>query len=209
MSWTFALTEQPSLFGQGVARLRRTFSGLRRIALGRGAWVDHLPAWVQGHEALFEALWTTTRWRAERREMYERMVDVPRLVATLPDDGPGHPVVAEMADGALRPLRPTLARDLACRLPGRARQRGVSWRPHRAAGRGIPWWPSSRLGRRGASCCGRPAAGRRVRSISAGATSWSWAARASGRGSTAVPKMASAKPRMSVQFRPEVPDGPA
>ena len=130
---TFALTEQPSLFGQGVAGFDSTFSGLRRIALGRGAWIDHLPAWVQGHEALFEALWTTTRWRAERREMYERIVDVPRLVATLPDDGPGHPVVVGDGRGALHPLRQTLTRDLACRLPGRARQRGVSWRPHRAA----------------------------------------------------------------------------
>jgi alkylated DNA repair dioxygenase AlkB len=29
--------------------------------------------------------------------MYERVVDVPRLVATLPDDGPGHPVLREVA----------------------------------------------------------------------------------------------------------------
>src|SRR6187402_2825535 len=121
---TFALTEQPSLFGQGVAGFDSTFSGLRRVALGRGAWIDHLPAWVQGHEALFEALWTTTRWRAERREMYERMVEVPRLVATLPDDGASRR--AGHRRGALHALRPTLTRDLACRLPGRARQRGVS-----------------------------------------------------------------------------------
>jgi alkylated DNA repair dioxygenase AlkB len=32
--------------------------------------------------------------------MYERVVDVPRLVARLPEDAPGHPVIDEMA-GAL------------------------------------------------------------------------------------------------------------
>jgi hypothetical protein len=30
--------------------------------------------------------------------MYEQIVDVPRLVATLPDDGPGHPVLLQAAD---------------------------------------------------------------------------------------------------------------
>lgn len=29
--------------------------------------------------------------------MYERVVDVPRLVATLPDDGPGHPILEAVA----------------------------------------------------------------------------------------------------------------
>ncbi len=28
--------------------------------------------------------------------MYDRIVDVPRLVASLPEDGPGHPLVTEM-----------------------------------------------------------------------------------------------------------------
>ena len=67
--------------------------GLQRIDLGDGAWVDHLPGWVRGHEAVLEALWTTTDWQAHRRRMYERIVDVPRLVAVLPEDGPGHPLV--------------------------------------------------------------------------------------------------------------------
>ncbi len=52
----------------------------RRVALGSGAWVDHLPGWLTG--AADELLGTLTRevpWRAERRTMYDREVDVPRL----------------------------------------------------------------------------------------------------------------------------------
>jgi alkylated DNA repair dioxygenase AlkB len=77
-------------------RLRR----LDRSDLGAGAWIDHLPEWVGGHDALLETLWTETRWQAQQRRMYDRIVDVPRLAATLPEDGPGHPMLLEMA-GAL------------------------------------------------------------------------------------------------------------
>ena len=70
---------------------------LVRTDLGKGAWVDHLPQWLRGHEAVLDVLWTTTRWEAHRRRMYDRVVDVPRLVASLPEDGPGHPLVPELA----------------------------------------------------------------------------------------------------------------
>ena len=92
-----ATAEQTSLFGSGEPRLDPGLSGLRRIPLGARAWVDHLPGWLEGHETLFEALRQTTRWQHQRRRMYERVVDVPRLVATLPEDGPGHPVLAQAA----------------------------------------------------------------------------------------------------------------
>lgn len=39
-----------------------------------------------------------TGWHTERRYMYDRMVDVPRLVASLPDDGPGHPLLDRIRD---------------------------------------------------------------------------------------------------------------
>jgi alkylated DNA repair dioxygenase AlkB len=38
----------------------------------------------------------STAWSQPRREMYDRTVDVPRLVAALPDAGPGHPVLDEV-----------------------------------------------------------------------------------------------------------------
>jgi len=73
--------------------------GLERTDLGAGAWIDHLPEWVKGHETVLQALWTTMRWQAQQRRMYERVVDVPRLVATWPDDGPGHPLLPALAAG--------------------------------------------------------------------------------------------------------------
>jgi alkylated DNA repair dioxygenase AlkB len=74
---------------------------LRRTELTRGAWVDYLPGWITGSDELFVRLVETVPWYAERRMMYERVVDVPRLLswygedAALPD-----PVLAE-ARGAL------------------------------------------------------------------------------------------------------------
>jgi alkylated DNA repair dioxygenase AlkB len=53
---------------------------VRRHQLSRGAWVDHLPGWVHGSDLLLDTLLHEVPWRAERREMYEREVDVPRLL---------------------------------------------------------------------------------------------------------------------------------
>ena len=90
------LARQPSLFPGEAPGCDPTLRDLRRTDLGAGAWIDHLPGWVTGHEAVLEALWTTMRWQAQRRQMYDRTVDVPRLVATWPDDGSGHPLLSEM-----------------------------------------------------------------------------------------------------------------
>lgn len=54
--------------------------GLRRTVLGDGAWVDVLPGWLSGADVLFERLAAEVPWRADRRAMYDRMVDVPRLL---------------------------------------------------------------------------------------------------------------------------------
>lgn len=83
---------QPSLFEQsspGVTSL----SGLRRTTLSDGAWIDVLPGWFAGADEVFARLVRAVPWRAESREMYDRVVDVPRLVhtygigAALPDPG--------------------------------------------------------------------------------------------------------------------------
>jgi alkylated DNA repair dioxygenase AlkB len=88
---------QPSLFGGGVPGVdSAALRSIRRLALDDTAWVDHLSGWVTGHEALFDNLVRTTVWRQERRKMYDRMVDVPRLVAGFPTDGPGHPILAHI-----------------------------------------------------------------------------------------------------------------
>lgn len=56
-----------------------SLAGTVRHQLARGAWVDLLPGWVTGGD-LLERLLQDVPWRAERRPMYDRMVDVPRLL---------------------------------------------------------------------------------------------------------------------------------
>ena len=89
---------QLTLFGRGLAPAvdAAALTGSRRVLLDETAWVEHLPGWVAGEDALMDALVRGTAWRLERRPMYDRIVDVPRLVAALPDDGPGHPLVERM-----------------------------------------------------------------------------------------------------------------
>ncbi len=73
----------------------RSLAPVRRTLLGSGAWVDALPGWLAGADALFERLAADVPWQAERRQMYEREVSVPRLLAYY---GEGrelpHPVLA-------------------------------------------------------------------------------------------------------------------
>ena len=89
---------QQSLFGRRAPSCDLTLSGLVRLELGGGAWVDHLPGWVDGHAELFEILRATTKWEGERRWMYTRTVDTPRLFGSIPRDGPGHPILFEIKD---------------------------------------------------------------------------------------------------------------
>ena len=51
-----------------------------RHGLTAGAWVDVLPGWVQHSDLVFETLLHDVDWRAERRQMYDGVVDVPRLL---------------------------------------------------------------------------------------------------------------------------------
>jgi alkylated DNA repair dioxygenase AlkB len=51
-----------------------------RTPLSRGAWLDVRRAWLTGADALFRRLLEAVPWRAERRQMYEHVVAVPRLL---------------------------------------------------------------------------------------------------------------------------------
>jgi alkylated DNA repair dioxygenase AlkB len=55
-------------------------ASVRRTALANGAWVDVRPGWLTGADVLFERLSAAVPWRGERRQMYDRVVDVPRLL---------------------------------------------------------------------------------------------------------------------------------
>jgi alkylated DNA repair dioxygenase AlkB len=92
--------KQLTLFDGGAPAFDGAFTRLERSYLSNDAWYDHVPGWLSGHEALFTLLAETVRWRREKRQMYERIVEVPRLIAAFPDDGP-MPGVIEEARGAL------------------------------------------------------------------------------------------------------------
>jgi alkylated DNA repair dioxygenase AlkB len=84
----------------------------RRTSLTNGAWVDVLPGWVSGSDELFLRLIEQVPWRAERRQMYDRVVDVPRLLSfydageSLPD-----PVLAQAREELSLQYRPELGED--------------------------------------------------------------------------------------------------
>jgi alkylated DNA repair dioxygenase AlkB len=74
---------------------------VRRVPLSRGAWVDLRPGWLAGSGAVFARLTEAVPWRAERRHMYDRVVDVPRLLCFY---GEGEALPDPMLAAALRAL---------------------------------------------------------------------------------------------------------
>jgi alkylated DNA repair dioxygenase AlkB len=80
------------------------FEASDRRHLGSGAWVEVRSGWLADADSLFGELLDTIPWRAERRPMYDRVVDVPRLVSfhnlvnlvNLVDEPPPHPRLKQM-----------------------------------------------------------------------------------------------------------------
>lgn len=91
-----SLPFQGSLLDGFDAAHLRPLHRIRRTPLSAGAWVDVLPGWLAGADAVFERLAARVPWQAERRPMYDRVVDVPRLLAFYGEDAAlPDPVLAE------------------------------------------------------------------------------------------------------------------
>jgi alkylated DNA repair dioxygenase AlkB len=98
LDWAIvSLTVQPSMFGSaGSLGISELGGAVEHRPLSDGAWVDLRPGFVTAADQLFDALAAAVPWREERMRMYDRTVQVPRLVArygqgeTLP-----HPVLEE------------------------------------------------------------------------------------------------------------------
>jgi alkylated DNA repair dioxygenase AlkB len=90
---------QPSildLMAGPVTALEPLPGRLKRHVLTAGAWVDVQPGWVRHSDAVFETLLNDVDWRAERRQMYDGVVDVPRLLRWFDgDETLPHPVLTE------------------------------------------------------------------------------------------------------------------
>jgi alkylated DNA repair dioxygenase AlkB len=102
---------QGTLFDESPAADVAGVVGLRpdRTPLTRGAWVDVQRSWLSRADDVFATLVREVPWRAERREMYDRVVDVPRLVHTYGAGEPlPHPALTEARDALSRHYRPEL-----------------------------------------------------------------------------------------------------
>jgi len=80
---------------------------VERIPLDEGAWIDVRPGWLSNSDALFERLAVDVPWRADSREMYDRVVAVPRLVSWF---GAGAPLPDPVLNAASHTLNDHYAR---------------------------------------------------------------------------------------------------
>jgi len=104
-----SLSFQSSLLDLAAEPTIGPLSHVERQVLTRGAWVDLLPGWIRGSDEVFARLETDVAWQAERRQMYERVVDVPRLLSFY-DEGAAMP--HPLLDAALDALSAHYATEL-------------------------------------------------------------------------------------------------
>ena len=187
--------------------LGRLRGSVERTVLGDGAWVDVRRSWVQGSSEVFRALVRDVPWRAEQREMYDRVVDVPRLVHTYAgDDRLPHRVLTSARQALTNHYLPELGEPFVtagCCYYRDGRD-SVAWHGDRI-GRGanedtmvaiLSFGDPRRLLLRpesgGASIAVTMGHGDLL--VMGGSCQRTW--------QHAVPKVAAAGPRVSVQFRP-------
>lgn len=199
---------QDSLFASlDEAAVSPLVGRVERRQLTHGAWLDVCRDFVTGAAEVFDTLRTDVPWRAERRQMYEQVVDVPRLLHTY---GAGEPLPHD----ALRAAREALSDHYEPELGERFLTAGccyyrdgrdsVAWHGD-TFGRGrsedtmvaiVSFGDTRRLALRprsgGASLSVTMADGDLV--VMGGSCQRTW--------EHAVPKVAGAGPRISVQFRP-------
>ncbi len=108
-----------------------------RTTLTEGAWVDVHRSWVHGADLLFERLVTSVPWHGERRQMYDREVDVPRLLCFYGEQDP-------LPDAALDEARDALSAHYADELGEPFRTAGLCYYRD---GRDSVAWHGDRIGR--------------------------------------------------------------
>lgn len=110
---------------------------VERTTLGDGAWIDLLPGWLTGADTLFQRLAAEVPWQGERRRMYERVVDVPRLLCFY-DEGD------DLPDPVLDEARAALSRHYGAELDEPFRTAGLCYYRD---GHDSVAWHGDRIGR--------------------------------------------------------------
>jgi alkylated DNA repair dioxygenase AlkB len=191
--------------GSGLAQ--RLAATVTRRPLTAGAWVDVARDWLPCADDVFAALVRDVPWRAERRPMYDRVVEVPRLLHTyLAGQQLPHPALTSAREALSAHYLPELGEPFVtagcCYY--RDGHDSVAWHGDRI-GRGdrhdtmvaiVSVGDPRRLALRprggGASIAVTMGHGDLV--VMGGSCQRTW--------EHAVPKVAAAGPRLSVQFRP-------
>jgi alkylated DNA repair dioxygenase AlkB len=81
--------------------LRPLGAAVQHTTLAHGAWIDLRPGWLTGADELFCRLAHDVPWHGERRHMYDREVDVPRLLSFYDEDDLLPDLVLQQARSAL------------------------------------------------------------------------------------------------------------
>ena len=100
---------QASLFDGAAVGVGPLAGRVQRTHLTRGAWIDVLPGWCEGADEVFAELVEQVPWRAEKRPMYDNVVDVPRLLHTYGVGEPlPHPALTDAREELSAHYRPEL-----------------------------------------------------------------------------------------------------
>lgn len=130
---------QGSLFDQSadMPAIGDVADAVSRTHLDSGAWVDVVPSWLRGADSVFATLVESVPWQAERRKMYDQVVDVPRLVRFYGEDEP-------LPDPSLEAMRDVLSRHYAAELGEPFVTAGLCYYRH---GDDSVAWHGDRIGR--------------------------------------------------------------
>ena len=135
-----------------------------RVPLRSGAWIDVQRGWLAGSAPLFARLAEAVPWRAERRRMYDRTVDVPRLLCFY---GEREPLPDPALDACRDALNAHYAPEPGARAEARAPVSGLR-REGARDGRLTDEGRNRGLGRAAASGTSRASAGNTERFVTAG-----------------------------------------
>ncbi|WP_366519756.1 alpha-ketoglutarate-dependent dioxygenase AlkB [Nocardioides sp.] len=172
-----------------------------------GAWIDVQRNWLAGADDVFATMVSDVPWRAEQRQMYDRIVDVPRLLHTyVLGEALPHPALEDARDALSAHYLPELGESFVsagCCYYRDGRD-SVAWHGD-TIGRGKTRDTMVAIVSLGdpRKLALRPRGGGEAMSlmlghgdlfVMGGSCQRTW--------EHAVPKVASAGPRISVQFRP-------
>jgi alkylated DNA repair dioxygenase AlkB len=99
---------QTSLFGGDEPGVDASLASLERTWLDAESWVDHVPHWLRGSDAVLVELAATLPWRQREVTMYHRRLPEPRLTAWWSEASPEPEPLAVLAQA-----RATLAEHYA------------------------------------------------------------------------------------------------